>query len=687
MRIDLPLPRLRHLCFIFIAFVCLLSITSLHAQEKDTRMQWWRDARFGLFIHWGLYSIPAGEWNGQTNYGEWIRNNAKIPLETYDKFVTQFNPTKFDAKEWVKMAKDAGMKYIVITTKHHDGFGMFDSKFTDFDIMSTPFQRDVLKELAAVCEKEGIQLCFYHSIMDWHHPDYLPRRIWETDRSATGTDFDRYVVYMKNQLRELLTNYGKIGLLWFDGEWENTWNHQRGKDLYNYVRSLQPQIIVNNRVDVGRDGMEGSTKAGEYVGDYGTPEQEIPATGIPGTDWESCMTMNNNWGYNSHDNNWKSAQELVRNLIDIASKGGNFLLNVGPTAEGLFPQASIDRLKAIGSWMKTNNEAIYGTSPSPFKKLDWGRCTQKNVDGSTKLYLHIFDWPANNQLVIPGLGNTILKAYALDNKKKGLKITQQDANYIIDISGVKQHDYATVIALDINGAPIVYTEPVIKADEQIFTDQLVVKIATDASNALVYYTTDGTEPTINSTVAKSPLVLQQTTTVKATSFVSNKPVSSTSIARFEKVTPPPGKTIAATKPGLQFASYKGKWTALPDFSSLTPDARGQVGNFDIRSKQGQEEYGFVFEGLLNIPADGIYTFYLSSDDGSRLLIDDAIAVDHDGLHGMTEKYKSLPLGKGYHTIKLQFFENSGSDDLKLYWKGPGFDKSVVPDNVLFRAGN
>ena len=182
--------------------------------QKEQRMKWWEDARFGLFIHWGLYSVPAGEWKGDTSHAEWIRTTAQIPIHEYEQFVQQFDPEKFNAEEWVKLAKAAGMKYIVITSKHHDGFCMFDTKQTDFDIMSTPFHRDVMKELAAACKKEGIQLCFYHSIMDWHHPDYLPRRDWEKDRPATGANFDNYVSYMKNELKELLTNYGKIGVLW-----------------------------------------------------------------------------------------------------------------------------------------------------------------------------------------------------------------------------------------------------------------------------------------------------------------------------------------------------------------------------------------------------------------------------------------------------------------------------------------
>jgi len=206
--------------------------------DRDRRMQWWREARFGMFIHWGLYAIPAGEWKGQTNHAEWIRHTARIPIDVYDQFVKQFNPVKFNADQWVSIAKNAGMRYIVITSKHHDGFCLFDSKHTDYDVMSTPFGRDVLKELADACRRQGIRICWYHSIMDWHHPDYLPRRDWEKNRSSAGADFDRYVTYMKNQLRELVTNYGPIGVLWFDGEWEATWTHERGLDLYNYVRRV-----------------------------------------------------------------------------------------------------------------------------------------------------------------------------------------------------------------------------------------------------------------------------------------------------------------------------------------------------------------------------------------------------------------------------------------------------------------
>ncbi len=378
------------------------------------RMAWWREARFGLFIHWGLYAVPAGEWNGRTDYGEWIRNNGRIPLDVYDGFRQTFNPQSFDPGAWARLARRAGMKYVVITTKHHDGFGLFDSTQSDFTVMNTPFRRDVMREVADAFRREGLKVGWYYSIMDWNRNDYLPRRDWEKDRPAAGADFERYVRYMKAQLRELLTNYGRIDILWFDGQWENTWNRDRGRDLYDYVRSLQPEIVVNNRVSSGDFAGEGQGR----IGDFGTPEQEIPATGIAGLDWETCMTMNRNWGFNRADKDFKPASVLVRNLVDIASKGGNFLLNVGPDADGRVPAESVERLESIAAWMEVNNTSIHGTQASPFPSLPWGRCTRRALpDGSTRLYLHVFDWPAKGRIVLDGLLNQPRSAYLLRDGK------------------------------------------------------------------------------------------------------------------------------------------------------------------------------------------------------------------------------------------------------------------------------
>lgn len=413
-------------------------------------MEWFNEARFGMFIHWGLYAVPAGEWKGKfppPGGGEWIMETMQIPIPDYAQLVPQFNPVQFDAREWVRIAKDAGMKYIVITSKHHDGFGLWRSDLTDWCIKSSPFQRDPLKELADACRAAGIKLCFYHSIMDWHHPDYTNRRKYH-HLSDGQPDMDRYVAYMKGQLKELLTRYGPIGILWFDGEWEPAWTHERGVDLYNYVRSLQPGIIVNNRVGKGRSGMAGMDK-GQGVGDYGTPEQEIPATGFgPGVTWESCMTMNGTWGFRKDDQDWKSATVLVRNLIDCASKGGNYLLNVGPTAEGLIPGPSVERLAEVGRWMKVNREAIYDTQASPFKRLPWGRCTTKVRGRETTLFLHVFDWPKDGRLFVPGLLNVPRSAHLLaDSRKQPLTTTSVDDGLVLSAPSLPRDDISTTVVL------------------------------------------------------------------------------------------------------------------------------------------------------------------------------------------------------------------------------------------------
>jgi len=429
-----------------------------------------------MFIHWGVYSVPAGEWEGKTNYGEWFLEETKMPVSQYEKFAQQFNPVKFDAKEWVRIAKNAGMKYMVITSKHHDGFGMWRSDLTDWCIKSTPFQRDPIKELAAECKKAGITFCTYHSIMDWHHPDYAKRRPWND--KATGTpDMDRYVDYMKGQLKELITRYGPLGIMWFDGEWEDPWTHERGVDLYNYVRALQPSIIVNNRVDKNRAGMAGMDKGEGGVGDYGTPEQEIPPTGFaPGVYWESCMTMNRHWGYNKHDQDWKSTETLIRNLIDCASKGGNYLLNVGPTSEGLIPGPSVQRLAAMGRWMKVNHEAIYGTEASPFTRTPWGRCTKKVSGRRVTLYLHLFNWPKelvpdpcaaglqtkrnntgttlppHSHLVVPGLRSEVRQAYLLsDPRRTKLGAWRTDGGWMIRVPKFAPDAISTTLVLKIKG--------------------------------------------------------------------------------------------------------------------------------------------------------------------------------------------------------------------------------------------
>jgi alpha-L-fucosidase len=429
--------------------------------QHDARMAWFREARFGMFIHWGLYSQAAGEWDGKltSGAGEWLMNDEKIPVSQYAKLVPQFDPVKFDARAWVRVAKDAGMKYLVITTKHHDGFAMYPSALTDWCLKSTPFQRDPLRELAAACKEQGLTLCFYHSIMDWHHPDYAPRKPWN-DLANPNPDFEKYVAFLKGELKELLTGYGPIGLLWFDGNWEDTWNYDRGADLYQYVRGLQPSLIVNNRVGRERRGPAGT----QATGDYATPEQTIPANGFgPGVDWETCMTMNNTWGFKKQDLDWKSASTLIRNLVDIVSKGGNYLLNVGPTGEGLIPQASVERLEEVGRWMRANGEAIYATSASPFEKpLPWGRCTRKTQDGATTLYLHVFDWPADGKLFVPGLQTKARSAALLAHPAAALKMRVDENGTTVFLPSAAPDPISSTLVLKFKGAPHIVPVPILQ---------------------------------------------------------------------------------------------------------------------------------------------------------------------------------------------------------------------------------
>ncbi len=358
-----------------------------------------------MFIHWGVYSVPGGVYEGKEigGIGEWIMHQGKIPVDRYRAYAREFNPVRYDADKWVRIAKNAGMKYIVITSKHHDGFAMFDSKASEWNIVkATSFGRDPLAELAKACQKHGIRLGFYYSqAQDWNNGGSAAGGHWDLKQNRDMTEYIQKVAVP--QVKEILSRYGKISVLWWDTPYEMT---KERADLLLPVLKLQPGIIYNNRL------------GGGYRGDTETPEQFVPATGYPGRDWETCMTMNDTWGFKSTDHNWKSSENLIRTLVDVASKGGNFLLNVGPTSLGEIPAPSIERLAVVGAWIKKNDSAIYGTAASPFTKLPWGRCTKViGKDGAT-LYLHVFDWPIDGKLVVPGLKSKVATTYFLVGGKR-----------------------------------------------------------------------------------------------------------------------------------------------------------------------------------------------------------------------------------------------------------------------------
>ncbi|PLS04889.1 alpha-L-fucosidase [Neobacillus cucumis] len=382
--------------------------------KEEKRTSWFMDARFGMFIHWGLYAIPAR--------GEWVRSVERIHKDEYQKFFDEFNPVHYEPREWAKAAKEAGMKYAVLTAKHHDGFCLFDSQLTDYKSTQTKAGRDLVREFLDAFRAEGLKVGLYYSLLDWYHDDYPaygdahhPMRDNEKYKGRYH-HFNNYLEYMHGQVRELLTNYGKIDILWFDFSYGNmsgeTW---KATQLIEMVRSLQPHIIIDNRLDAnGEQG--GSIKSGHqkpYSGDFASPEQIIPPEGIVDTlgnpiPWEACITLNNNWGYCSRDKTYKSPKVVIRKLVECVSKNGNLLLNVGPNAKGEIPKESLEILSEVGEWMKQNSESIYACGKSLYPKPEWGRYTQNG----NLLYAHIFE-ESVGPINLKGLAGKVKKASLL----------------------------------------------------------------------------------------------------------------------------------------------------------------------------------------------------------------------------------------------------------------------------------
>jgi alpha-L-fucosidase len=386
-----------------ILWVLLYTITiqnSFGQSSSNPRLQWWQEARFGMFIHWGPVSLKG------TEIG-WSRG-VQVPVKEYDQLYALFNPTSFSAKEWVSIAKAAGMKYIVLTAKHYDGFCLWDTETTDYNIMNTPFGRDVVKELAEECKKQGIIFCTYYSILDWYHPDYnIDSRGGPGYQLPAGekANMDRYQEYLKNHMKELIQHYGPLGVMWYDGEWETPWTHEMGLELYEFVRGLQDDIIINNRVDKGRKGMEGITLTDmAYAGDFDTPEQEVGKfqTERP---WETCMTIAQQWACKPNDQ-LKTLEECLHILIKTAGGDGNLLLNVGPMPNGAIEERQVARLKEIGDWLNKYGESIYGTRGGPFMPDEWGVSTTKD----NKIFVHVLK-ADDNELLLAPLDKKVIKCY------------------------------------------------------------------------------------------------------------------------------------------------------------------------------------------------------------------------------------------------------------------------------------
>jgi len=374
----------------------------------------WQAMRFGMFIHWGPVSLKG------TEIG-WSRGK-QVPREEYDRLFEQFNPVHFDAYEWARIAKNTGMQYVVITSKHHDGFCMWDSQYTDHDISATPFKRDVLAELSAACRKAGLAFATYYSILDWYQPDYNTMDAQGGPGYALPAgqtpNMDRYVEYVQNQLREIVTKYGPLQSMWFDGEWEEPWTVERGWALQQFCRDLDPKMLVNNRVGKGREDMKGTTKPGFAAGDYDTPEQRVGAYNTE-RPWETNMTICSQWAWKP-DDKLKSLKECIDILVQTAGGDGNLLLNVGPMPDGRIEPRQVDRLMEIGAWMKANGESIRGTRGGPFRPEKWGCSTHKE----NKIFVHVLAWP-DTELQLPKLDATVQFATLMDGTRISFR---QDAN-------------------------------------------------------------------------------------------------------------------------------------------------------------------------------------------------------------------------------------------------------------------
>jgi len=419
----------------WLAWTVLWTVIPSTAYPAETAMQAWQDMRFGMFIHWGPVSIKG------TEIG-WSRGR-EVPTEEYDQLYHQFNPQQFDAAEWVRIAKDAGMKYLVITSKHHDGFCLWPSQYTDYHIGNTPFKRDVLKELSEACERQGIQFCTYHSICDWYHPDY-PLGSPGGKTKKPNPNMPRYNRYLKNQTRELIDNYGPLGIMWFDGEWEEPWTREYGQALYDYLKDIQPSLIINNRVSKGREGMAGTTKQTEFnPGDYDTPEQRVGGFNRD-RPWETCMTICRQWAWKPNDN-MKSLAQCLQTLIRTAGGDGNLLFNVGPMPDGRIEPRQVERLREMGDWLKKYGEGIYSTRGGPFKPGPWGASTCKD----NRIYLYIMNWPAQGPLELPALKTPVKTTRSLTGGT--VQMVHGDSTLTLDVPAADRDAVATVIKLTVDG--------------------------------------------------------------------------------------------------------------------------------------------------------------------------------------------------------------------------------------------
>lgn len=423
--------------FTFSLLLSLLLSFGLSAQKKhstnEALLEEFMDMKFGMFVHWGPVSLKG------TEIG-WSRGR-EVPVEEYDDLYKSFNPTNFNADEWIKTAKEAGMRYFIITTRHHDGFSIWPTEYSDYDIMATPYKKDVLMALKKACDKYGVLFGTYYSINDWKHPYYPLGSPGGKTKKATG-DMEKFIPFIKGQTKELIEKYD-TKILWFDGEWEEPWTHEMGQDLYQYLKRLDEDILINNRVDKGRKGMEGITISDKYAGDFATPEQRVGTYNIKNP-WESCITICQQWAWKP-DDKMKSLEETLHTLIKTVGGGGNLLLNVGPMPDGRIEPKQVERLKEMGDWLKKNGESVYGTTGGPYKPVEWMASTRKEH----AIYIHVLNRDKKN-IILPFPFNAKIKNVRLMNGEL-MTFVYANEKLVVQVSDEMNDDPVTTFVIETDG--------------------------------------------------------------------------------------------------------------------------------------------------------------------------------------------------------------------------------------------
>ena len=640
---------------------------------------WWREARFGMFVHWGLYSEAGSVWKERflPGWSEWMLNRKKIPPEEYyAELMPRFDPADFDANAWVLAAKNAGMKYIVITTKHHEGFANWPSAVSDRDIAATKFGkpiseggrgRDPLRELADACERHGMKLGFYYSLLDWAHPDYLPRRDWDV-RPIDGAEYARYAQFMRAQVKELLDGrYGKIAVLWGDGDWEHGAREHTSDEIVAMARALQPGILVNNRWAL--------------PGDYATPENSIPDAMLD-RPWETCMTLNGSWGYARDDHDFKTAPVVLQNLADIVSKGGNYLLNIGPDGRGRIDPESLAVLAEIGQWMRTHSTSIYRNGHTPLPIPEWGRWTMgTNQDGSTTINAHIFSPPKSGLIRLDGVIDNPTAVRVLGGEFAAPTFRREGPDLVANLDPAVQEAISktsahSVVAIDFTTPPRILTAPVIVGDDRMFVGTTTVRFAPPPTGATIHVTTDGSQPNANTLALTSnpqgefAIVLDRTSTLRArTSWQGNMSNAETTLT-FVRSELLPAKKCGDTI-GLDARAIAGTFEIVPAndaFENATQ--KSVIQSVAIPVGVPADRYAIQLRGMIDVPASGVYRFEIASDDGSELWIDGVRVIDNGGLHGAVPKVGDVALAIGCHDLDVRMFESVGSEALALRWRLP-----------------